>query len=107
MTRVLVRFLVGVVVICGLVFGPGLYGRATAGTRLAPALRNTRGPVNVTVILPFRPQLFHQQQLEVYGVFAGTNGDGVNVMNVSQDGLHAMAAKYWVKQIVPFRPTGP
>ncbi|MBO0826238.1 MAG: hypothetical protein J2P24_00510 [Streptosporangiales bacterium] len=104
MARVLVRFLIGVVVILGLVFGPGLYGSATAGARLSPALENSPGPVNVTVILPFKPQLFHQQQLEAYGVFAGTNGNRVNVLNVSQDGLHAMAAKYWVKQIVPFKP---
>lgn len=107
MAKAYFRFLVGVVVICALVFGPGLYGRVTAGTRVAPALENTNGPVNVTVVLPFKPQSFHQQQLSDYGVLAGMDGDRINVMNVSQDGLHDIAALYWVKRIVPLKPLGP
>jgi len=102
----LVRLLAGVVLIAGIVAGPGLYGRATAAGRLAPSLQHVSGSVNVQVVLGFQPQAFHQSQLSSYGVFAGRHGNAVFLLNVPANSLRDLASIYWVARIEPLKPPG-
>jgi hypothetical protein len=101
----LVRLLIGVVLIAGIVAGPGLYGRATATDRLAPSLQHVQGSANVRVLLAFPPQAFHEAQLSSYGVFAGRHGNTVLLLDVSANGLNALASIYWVAKIEPLKPS--
>jgi hypothetical protein len=102
----LIRLFAGVVLIAGIVAGPGLYGRATAAGRLAPSLQHASGSVNVQVVLDFPPQAFHESQLSSYGVFAGRHGDTVFLLNVPANRLNDLASIYWVSKIEPLTPSG-
>jgi hypothetical protein len=102
----LVRLFVGVVLIVGIVAGPGLYGRATATDRLAPSLQHVNGSANVRVLLAFQPQAFHESQLSSYGVFAGRRGNAVLLLNVPANRLRDLASIYWVAMIEPLKPSG-
>jgi len=102
----LVRLLAGVVLIAGIVAGPGLYGCATAAGRLAPGLQHVSGTANVRVVLAFPPQAFHESQLSSYGVFAGRHGNTVFLLNVPANRLHELASIYWVTKIEPLEPSG-
>jgi hypothetical protein len=102
----LVRLLAGVVLVAGLVAGPGLYGCATAAGRLAPSLQHVGGSTNVRVVLAFPPQAFHESQLSSYGVFAGRHGDTVFLLDVPANRLHDLASIYWVTKIEPLKPSG-
>jgi hypothetical protein len=92
---------VGVALIAGIVAGPGLYGEATAGSRLDPSLQHAQGSVNVRVLLGFQPQGFNQTKLTSYGVFAGRNGNSVILLHVPAERLHDLASIYWVSKIEP------
>jgi hypothetical protein len=102
----LVRLFVGVVLIAGIVAGPGLYGRATAAGRLAPSLQHVSGSANVRVLLAFPPQAFHESQLSSYGVFAGRHGNSVFLLDVPANRLRDLASIYWVAKIEPLKPPG-
>ena len=102
----LVRLAVGVVLIAGIVAGPGLYGCATSAGRLAPSLQHVSGSVNVRVVLGFPPQAFHQAQLSSYGVFAGRHGNTVFLLDVPPNSLRDLASIYWVAKIEPLEPPG-
>jgi hypothetical protein len=102
----LVRLIVGVVLIAGIVTGPGLYGRATAAGRLAPSLQHVTGYANVRVLLDFQPQAFHESQLTSYGVFGGAHGNTVFLLDVPANRLGDLASIYWVTKIEPLRPAG-
>lgn len=102
MRPVLVRLVLGVVLIVGIVAGPGIYGRAIAGGRLSPSLQDVRGSANVRVELDFTPQAFNQEQLTSYGVFAGRRGNSVILMHVPADRLQDLANVYWVAKVEPF-----
>lgn len=101
----LVRLLIGVVLIVGIVTGPGLYGRATATDRLAPSLQHVNGRANVRVLLGFPPQVFHESQLSPYGVFAGRHGNTVLLFNVPANRLYDLASIYWVAKVEPLKPS--
>lgn len=101
----LVRLLIGVVLIVGIVTGPGLYGRATATDRLAPSLQHVNGRANVRVLLGFPPQAFHESQLSPYGVFAGRHGNTVLLFNVPANRLYDLASIYWVAKVEPLKPS--
>jgi hypothetical protein len=102
----LVRLLIGVVLIVGIVTGPGLYGRLTASDRLAPSLQEVNGPANVRVLLAFLPQAFHESQLSPYGVFAGRHGNAVFLFNVPANRLRDLASIYWVEKVEPLKLSG-
>lgn len=102
----LVRLFVGVVLLAGIVAGPGLYGRATAAGRLAPSLQHVSGSANVRVLLAFQPQAFHESQLSSYGVFAGRHGNSVFLLDVPANRLRDLASIYWVAKIEPLKPPG-
>jgi hypothetical protein len=90
------------VALLGLVlFGQDLYGRATAFTRLAPALRDATTPRNVIVVLGFMPDRFHNERVAEYGVFAGRDGalNRIRLRNVTPDSLARLAAVPWVARI--------
>ena len=106
MRPALARLLAGVVLMAGIVAGPGLYGCATAAGRLAPSLQHASGNVNVQVVLAFQPQAFHQSQLSSYGVFAGRHGNAVYLLNVPANRLRDLASIYWVAKIEPLKPPG-
>jgi len=106
MRPALARLLAGVVLMAGIVAGPGLYGCATATGRLAPSLQHAGGNVNVQVVLAFQPQAFHQSQLSSYGVFAGRHGNAVYLLNVPANRLRDLASIYWVAKIEPLKPPG-
>lgn len=101
---ILIRLLLGVVLIAGIVLGPGLYGQATAGSRLDPSLQHVHGSVNVRVVLDFQPQSFNQAQLTAYGVFAGRNGNTVLLLHVPANRLQDLASIYWVTKIELLTP---
>jgi len=102
---VLFRLAIGVVLIVGIVAGPGLYGRAMAGGRLAPSLQHVKGTANVRVVLDFQPQAFNQEQLTSYGVFAGRRGNAVLLLHVPANRLHDLANVYWVTKVEPLGPS--
>jgi hypothetical protein len=93
----------GIALIVLVLFGQDLYGRATAFTRLDPALRGATGPRNVIVVLGFMPDRFHNERVAEYGVFAGRDGalNRLRLRNVSPDSLARLAAVPWVARIEP------
>jgi hypothetical protein len=100
---VLRRLGFGVVLLAALIAGPGLYGEATSGSRIGPDLFARTGFVNVRVTLGFTPQQFHQQRLTSFGVFAGRNGNSINLLRVPTSRLGQLASLYWVDSIEPLR----
>ena len=95
------KIIAGIALIALVLFGQDLYGRATAFTRLDPALRGAGGPRNVIVVLGFMPDRFHNERVSEYGVFAGRDGalNRIRLRNVSPDSLGRLAAVPWVARI--------
>ncbi|HEY7552772.1 MAG TPA: hypothetical protein VH913_25015 [Hyphomicrobiaceae bacterium] len=91
----------GIALIALVLFGQDLYGRATAFNRLDPALRGAATSRNVTVVLGFMPDRFHNERVAEYGVFAGRDGalNRIRLRNVSPDNLSRLAAVPWVARI--------
>jgi len=99
------RLLLGVLLILVILYGQDLLGRATAGGRLDPALRDVTGPVSVVAVLDFTPERFHNERLARYGVFAGRDKtvNRIRLRQVSPENLARLAAVYWVSRIEPAR----
>src|SRR5262245_29843382 len=95
------KILAGIALIALVLFGQDLYGRATAFTRLDPALRGATSSRNVIVVLGFMPDRFHNERVAEYGVFAGRDGalNRIRLRNVSPDSLARLAAVPWVARI--------
>lgn len=91
----------GIGLIALVLFGQDLYGRATAFTRLDPALRGATAPRNVVVVLGFMPDRFHNERVSEYGVFAGRDGalNRIRLRNVSPDSLSRLASVPWIARI--------
>jgi len=103
--RPLIQLVSGVLLLLLIAWGPGAYGRLTAGERLDPSLAHATGPVNVEVTMGFTPQGFHLQTLQQQGVFAGTIGaHTVRLFNVSPASLRTLSGMYWISSIRPARP---
>lgn len=97
------RILVGALLIVAIVMGPALYGKATSGPRLAPALSGVDHMVSVKVELPFKPRAFNQSLLSERGVFGGIQDTTVILLNVTPENLSWLASQYWIEQIVPLQ----
>lgn len=99
------RFIVGVVLLVGILYGQSLYGMATASGRLDPALRGATKPSNVVVVLNFMPDRFHNERVAEYGTFAGRDGalNRLRLRYVSPDNLRALANVTWVARIEPMK----
>ncbi len=99
------KFAFGVVLIVIALFGQELYGMATAGRRLAPALVGATQPSNVVVVLDFAPERFHNERIAQYGVFAGRDGalNRIRLRMVSPRDLRALASIPWVARIEPMK----
>jgi len=97
------KIMAGVSLILLVLFGQQLYGQATAGGRLDPALRNAAAPRNVIVVLDFMPDRFHNERIAEYGVFAGRDGalNRIRLRNVSPGNLARLAAVAWIARIEP------
>jgi hypothetical protein len=91
----------GIALIALALFGQDLYGRATAFTRLDPALRGAAASRNVVVVLGFMPERFHNERVAEYGVFAGRDGalNRIRLRNVTPDSLSRLAAVPWIARI--------
>ena len=106
--RPLIQIASGVLLLTVIAWGPGLYGRFTAGERLDPSLSHAAGPVNVEVTMGFAPQGFHLQTLQQEGVFAGQVGaHSVRLFNVRPASLRALSRMYWITSIRPIAPPQP
>ncbi len=97
------RLLLGAVLILACLFGQELAGWATSGARVAPALRDAKGPVNVVVVLDFPPERFHNERLAKYGVFAGRDKavNRIKLRMVSPESLRRLGNLIWVGRVEP------
>lgn len=69
--------------------------------------RDHRGRFAVDVVLGFEPERFHVLEFQEYGRVRGTTGNVVHLRQVTDDGVAAMARKYWIQEILPAEnPTG-
>ena len=98
------KIIAGVLIIVLVLFGQQLYGRATAASRLDPALHAATEPRNVVVVLNFVPDRFHNERVAEYGVFAGRDGtlNRIRLRNVSPSNLSRLAAVAWIARIEPW-----
>jgi len=99
------KIAIGIVLIILVVFGPKLYGMATANGRLAPALRGAVEPRNVIVVLDFMPERFHNERIAAYGTFAGRDGalNRYRLRGVSPENLRQLAEIPWVARVEPMQ----
>ena len=74
-------------------------GLAAPG-KVAEELRG-KPRVNVLVTLPFVPERFHVLAMQRYGRIAGTEDTGIELRNVRQEDLDAVARPYWVRSVGP------
>lgn len=63
-----------------------------------------RGRFAVDVVLGFPPERFHILDLQEYGRVRGTTGNVLHLHLVTQDGVDAIARKYWIEEIRPGTP---
>ena len=99
----LLRLMIGVALILVFLFGQDAAGWATAGGRVAPALLEAKGPVNVVVVLDFTPERFHNERLAMYGVFAGRDKavNRIRLRMVSPESLRKLGRLIWVGRVEP------
>jgi len=78
------------------------YGRATAGARLAPEVREAmqggRG-VDIVVRLPFAPEQFHVKLFQGYGTVSAVRESAVVLRRVPPARVDELARFYWVERI--------
>ncbi|MEI7711618.1 MAG: hypothetical protein WCI94_09310 [Rhodospirillales bacterium] len=95
------RLIVGGVLIGVFLFGQDFAGWATSGGRVAPALLEAKGPVNVIVVLDFTPERFHNERLTKYGVFAGRDKavNRIKLRMVSPENLRVLGRVVWIGRV--------
>jgi hypothetical protein len=93
----------GIMLLSAVLFGQRVYGMATAGQRLDPALRDATGPVDVVVVLGFQPERYHNERLAGFGVFAGRDRavTRIRLQRVTPENLRRLATTSWVAHIEP------
>jgi hypothetical protein len=98
------NLLIGVIIMCAILFGDGLFGRLTSGDRVAPEVYDTTAPYySVVVILPFEPERFHIERLSAKGVFGGRDGEPkrIRLLRVTDEQLRGLSYLPWVDRIEP------
>jgi hypothetical protein len=95
------RLIIGVCLIAVALFGQDVVGWATSGGRVAPALLEAKGSVNVVVVLDFTPERFHNERLAKYGVFAGRDKavNRIRLRMVSPESLRGLGRLIWVGRV--------
>lgn len=76
----------------------------TAAGKIADGVgaeRDDRGRFAVDVVLGFEPERFHVLELQEYGRVRGTTGNVLHLRQVTDEGVGAMARKYWIREILP------
>jgi hypothetical protein len=76
-----------------------------APQKIAPGFTAERPRANIVVTLPFPPERFHVLYFQRYGRVSGTQDNSIEVRNVRQADLNAVARPYWVRRVEPL-PTG-
>ena len=76
-----------------------------APQKIAPGFTAERPRANILVTLPFPPERFHVLYFQRYGRVSGTQDNAIEVRNVRQADLAAVARPYWVRRVEPL-PTG-
>ena len=76
-----------------------------APQKIAPGFTAERPRANILVTLPFPPERFHVLYFQRYGRVSGTQDNSIEVRNVRQADLAAVARPYWVRRVEPL-PTG-
>lgn len=106
MTAQVKRLVAGGVLIGAILFGQDVYGFATAGGRLDPALAGAAGPRTVIVVLDFPPERFHNERLALYGMFAGRDRavGRIRLRNVTPENLARLSRLPWVSRIEAVKP---
>ena len=77
----------------------------SAPQTIAPGFTAERPRANILVTLPFPPERFHVLYFQRYGRVSGTQDNAIEVRNVRQADLAAVARPYWVRRVEPL-PTG-
>ena len=97
------RLLIGAALLLVALLGQNVAGWATSGGRVAPALLEATGPVNVIVVLDFTPERFHNERLALYGVFAGRDKavNRIKLRMVSPENLRRLGNLIWVGRVEP------
>jgi len=97
------RLAAGASIIALILFGQPLFGAATAGSRLDPALQQSATPVNVVVVMDFTPERFHTERLATYGVFGGRDKavNRIRLRAVSPENLQRLSRIAWVARVEP------
>lgn len=78
----------------GLVTGPGRITDA-----LETALDANPKTVNLLVTAKFRPERFHSNTYNNYGVQRGTEGQVTKLFRVRPSGVRWLSHQYWIEQI--------
>ncbi len=73
--------------------------------KIGPGFTPERQRANILVTLPFPPERFHVLHFQRYGRVSGTQDNAIEVRNVNQADLAAVARPYWVRRVEPL-PTG-
>ena len=76
-----------------------------APQKIAPGFTAERPRAHILVRLPFPPERFHVLYFQRYGRVSGTQDNSIEVRNVRQADLAAVARPYWVRRVEPL-PTG-
>lgn len=63
--------------------------------------RDARGRFAIDIVLDFAPERFHVLEMQEYGRVRGTSGNILHLRQVTDDGVDALARKYWIKEIRP------
>ena len=97
------RLLMGAALLLVALFGQNVAGWATSGGRVAPALLEAKGPVDVIAVLDFTPERFHNERLALYGVFAGRDKavNRIKLRMVSPANLRRLGNLIWVGRVEP------
>ncbi len=89
-------------VLAVLIFGAGVYGDLTAGSRMAPeveAALNTQRYLGIAVVLDFPPEDFHMKYFQALGTMGGVQGTTVLMRRIMADQVRELAGHYWVRRI--------
>ncbi|WP_205857325.1 hypothetical protein [Phytoactinopolyspora endophytica] len=92
------------VVLVALLIAYQVWITVSAGGKIADGVKDEpdrRGRYTIDVELGFPPERFHMLDLQEYGAIRGTDDNVLHLHQVTEDGIDAIARKYWVNEIRP------